>query len=168
MSKNEELQGSEFSTVSGPIGVNASYTTLSHTVAFLRQGEQSLLYPFRSLQRTLSTTISRCHMPKGTRQALAVSIDSHQQHSRLLHASRQCARVGFHSNVRNQSCRAPPKEHQILSGANGKREIFNFPVQSTTSRIGNLTRLILALVIRVTIYIHTYINTHVVQGVLKA
>ena len=29
-----------------------------------------------------------------------------------------------------------------FSGANGDREIFIFPVQLTTSRIGNLTRLI--------------------------
>ena len=31
---------------------------------------------------------------------------------------------------------------QILRGANGDREILFFPVQLTTSRIGNLTRLI--------------------------
>ena len=34
-----------------------------------------------------------------------------------------------------------------FSGAKGDREIFIFPVQLTTSRIGNLTRLILTLAI---------------------
>ena len=34
-----------------------------------------------------------------------------------------------------------------FSGANGDREIFIFPVQLTTSMIGNLTRLILILAI---------------------
>ena len=34
-----------------------------------------------------------------------------------------------------------------FSGANGDREIFIFPVQLTTSRIGNLTRLIHTLAI---------------------
>ena len=37
------------------------------------------------------------------------------------------------------------------SGTNEDREIFIFPVQLTTSRIGNLTRLILTLAICVTI-----------------
>ena len=43
-----------------------------------------------------------------------------------------------------------------LSGANGDREIFIFPVPLTTSRIGNLTQLILTLAIRDD---HTYIGT---------
>ena len=34
-----------------------------------------------------------------------------------------------------------------FSGANGDREILNFPVQLATSRIGSLTRLILTLAI---------------------
>ena len=34
---------------------------------------------------------------------------------------------------------------QIFSGANADREIIIFPVQLTTSRVGNLTRLILLL-----------------------
>ena len=42
-----------------------------------------------------------------------------------------------------------------FSGANADREIFIFPVQLTTSRIGNLTRLILPLAIYVTSSIHT-------------
>ena len=43
------------------------------------------------------------------------------------------------------------------SGANGDREIFIFSVQLTTSRIGNLTRLILALAIFDNYtYLHTY------------
>ena len=41
-----------------------------------------------------------------------------------------------------------------ISGADGDREMLIFPVQVTTSRIGNLTRLILTLAICVTI--HTY------------
>ena len=39
-----------------------------------------------------------------------------------------------------------------------RREIFIFPVQLTTSRIGNLTRLILLLLYVMTI--HTYIHTY--------
>ena len=38
-----------------------------------------------------------------------------------------------------------------ISGANADREIFIFPVQLTTSRIGNLTRLIHTLAVCVTI-----------------
>ena len=41
-----------------------------------------------------------------------------------------------------------------FSGVNEDREIFIFPVQLNTRRIGNLTRLILTLAICVTI--HTY------------
>ena len=44
-----------------------------------------------------------------------------------------------------------------FSGAKGDRGIFIFPVQLTTSRIDNLTRLILTLAICVTI---PYINRH--------
>ena len=39
-----------------------------------------------------------------------------------------------------------------FSCANEVREVFIFPVQLTTSRIGNLTRLILTLAICVTIH----------------
>ena len=38
-----------------------------------------------------------------------------------------------------------PSRGTKFSGANGNREHFIFPVQLTTSRIGNLTRLILTL-----------------------
>ena len=51
----------------------------------------------------------------------------------------------------------PSRETKCL-GANGDREILFFPVQLTTSRIGNLTRLINTLAICVT-YIDTYIDT---------
>ena len=44
------------------------------------------------------------------------------------------------------------------TGANGDRETFIFPVQLTTSRIGNLTRSIHTLAIRVTI--HLFIVKH--------
>ena len=44
-----------------------------------------------------------------------------------------------------------------LEGANADREIFIFPVELNTSRIGNLTRLIHTLATCVTI--HTYCAT---------
>ena len=40
-----------------------------------------------------------------------------------------------------------PSREDKFSGANADREIFIFPVQLTTSRIGNLTRLIHAFAI---------------------
>ena len=40
-----------------------------------------------------------------------------------------------------------PSGETKFSGVNGDREMFVFPVQLTTSRIGNLTRLILTLAI---------------------
>ena len=45
----------------------------------------------------------------------------------------------------------PVSRHQVLS-ANAGRETFIFPVQLTTSRIGNLTRLIHTLAICVSIH----------------
>ena len=42
-----------------------------------------------------------------------------------------------------------------FSGANGDRGVVVFPVQLTTNRIVNLTRLILTLAVCVTIRIHT-------------
>ena len=51
----------------------------------------------------------------------------------------------------NPSCEAK------FSGTYGDRGIFIFPVQLTTSRIGNLTRLIHTLLYVMTI--HTYIHT---------
>ena len=50
-----------------------------------------------------------------------------------------------------------PSRETKFSGANGDREIFIFPVQLTTSRTGNLTRLIHTLAICVTI--NTYNST---------
>ena len=47
----------------------------------------------------------------------------------------------------------------VFSGADGDREIFIFPVQLTTSRIGNLTRLIHTLAICDD---HTYIHIYLV------
>ena len=49
-----------------------------------------------------------------------------------------------------------PSRETKLSGANGDREKIIFPVQLTTSRIGNLTRLILTLAICDDHTIHTY------------
>ena len=45
-----------------------------------------------------------------------------------------------------------PSRETKFSGANADREIFIFPVQLTTCRIGNLTRLIHTLAICVTIH----------------
>ena len=47
-----------------------------------------------------------------------------------------------------------PSRETKSSGANADREMFIFPVQLTTCRVGNLTRLIHTLVICATI--HTY------------
>ena len=52
-----------------------------------------------------------------------------------------------------------PSRETKFSGANAGKEIFIFPVQPTTSRIGNLTRLIHTLALCVTI--HTYISTYI-------
>ena len=54
----------------------------------------------------------------------------------------------------------PISRDQILRYARGQGNII-FPVQLTTSRIGNLTRLIHTLLYVMTIhtYIHTYIHT---------
>ena len=51
--------------------------------------------------------------------------------------------------------RPNPSRETKLSGVNGVREMFIFPVQLTTSRIGNLTRLIHTLLDVMTV--HTYI-----------
>ena len=45
-----------------------------------------------------------------------------------------------------RDCRTPSRETKF-SGVNGDRGIFIFPVQLTTSRIGNPTRLILTLAV---------------------
>ena len=55
---------------------------------------------------------------------------------------------------------ASPFRETKFSGANGDRKIFKFPVQLITSRIGNLTRLILTLCLLYVIpYNNTYIHT---------
>ena len=51
-----------------------------------------------------------------------------------------------------------PSRETKFSGANADREILIFPVQLTTSRIGNNTRLIHTLAMYVTIHIHTNIH----------
>ena len=55
----------------------------------------------------------------------------------------------------------PVSGDQILRHARGQRNII-FPVQLTTSRIGNLTRLIHTLLYVMTI--HTYIRTYTVTA----
>ena len=47
-----------------------------------------------------------------------------------------------------------PSRETKLSGTNADKGVFIFPVQLTTSRIGNLTRLIHTLAICVTIHIY--------------
>ena len=55
-----------------------------------------------------------------------------------------------------------PSRETKFSDANGDREIFIFPVDLTTSRIGNLTRLIhiLAMCVTMHTYLHTYLCIH--------
>ena len=51
----------------------------------------------------------------------------------------------------------PNLSHETkFSGANGNRKMFIFPAQLTTSKIGNLTRLIHTLVYVMTIHTRTY------------
>ena len=59
----------------------------------------------------------------------------------------------------------PVSRDQILRHARGQGNII-FSVQLTTSRIGNLTRLIHTLLYVMTIhkYIHTYINTYTARS----
>ena len=54
--------------------------------------------------------------------------------------------------------RLNPSRETKFSGTHGDRGMFIFPVQLTTSRIGNLTRLIHTLLYVMTI--HTYIHTY--------
>ena len=61
--------------------------------------------------------------------------------------------------TRDGTGRSNPSRETKLSGANGDREMLIFPVQLTTSRIGNLTRLIYVMTI------HTYIHTVVLRFV---
>ena len=46
-----------------------------------------------------------------------------------------------------------------FSGANGDRKKFTFLVQLTTSKIGNLTRLVHTLLLIYVMTIHTYMHT---------
>ena len=55
--------------------------------------------------------------------------------------------------------RLNPSSEAKFSGTHEDRGIFIFPVQLTTSMIGNLTRLIHTLLYVMTIHIHTYIHT---------
>ena len=52
-----------------------------------------------------------------------------------------------------------PSRETKFSGANAYREIFISPLQLTTSRVGNLTRLIHTLAVCVTIYIRVLHNS---------
>ena len=56
-----------------------------------------------------------------------------------------------------------PYRETKFSGANGDREMSIFPVQLTTSRIGNLTRLIHSLLYVMTI--HTYYIIHALLSI---
>ena len=55
---------------------------------------------------------------------------------------------------------AEPVSRDQFSGANGDREIFIFPVQLTTSRIGNHTRLIHTLLYVMTIQTDIHTDRH--------
>ena len=57
----------------------------------------------------------------------------------------------------------PLARETTFSGANGEREIFIFPVQLTTSRIGTLTRLILLLLYVMNIHTYTHTGKNVEQ-----
>ena len=61
--------------------------------------------------------------------------------------------------------RSNPSYETRFSGANGDREIYIFPVQLTTSRIGNLAGLICTLLYVRTI--HTYIQYQDFNGVFS-
>ena len=56
------------------------------------------------------------------------------------------------SRLTRDATAKPVSQKTKFSGANRDREIFIFPVQLTTSRTGNLTRLILIISICVTIH----------------
>ena len=53
-----------------------------------------------------------------------------------------------------------PSRETKFSGANADSEIFILPIQLTTSRIGNVTRLIHTLTICVAIHIYTGGRSH--------
>ena len=56
-------------------------------------------------------------------------------------------------------CRTRLARLNSQASANADRKIFIFPVQLTTYRVGNLTRLIHTLAISVTIYNHVYLSS---------
>ena len=59
-----------------------------------------------------------------------------------------------------------PSRETKFSGTHGDMGMFIFPVQLTTSRIGNLTRLIHTLLYVMTLhrYIHTYYIDRYIHG----
>ena len=63
-------------------------------------------------------------------------------------------------SVRITSFLSDDYTHVLFSGTHGDRGILTFPVQLTTNRIGNLTRLIHTLLYVMTI--HTYIYIHAI------
>ena len=66
------------------------------------------------------------------------------------------ARVWRMSGLRRDGTDDPSRETKF-AGANGDRKIFIFPVQLTTGRIDNLTRLIYTLLNVLTIHRYIYI-----------
>ena len=60
----------------------------------------------------------------------------------------------------------PISRDQILRHARGQGNII-FPVQLTTSRIGNLTWLIHTLLYVMTIHTHTYIHSNITTIILQ-
>ena len=61
---------------------------------------------------------------------------------------------------------AEPSRETKFPGANGDRESIIFPIQLTTSRIGNLTRLILTLAICVMTLLTHSINEYILLYLL--
>ena len=88
-------------------------------------------------------------------------------------------RVGCESTwYKRETGRPNPSRETKFSGANADREMSIFPVQLTTSRIGNLTRLIHTLAMCVTVqdtalsrqkilrYYSVCVNSHIMYYVL--
>ena len=68
---------------------------------------------------------------------------------------------GEMSRLTRDGTAEPVSRYQILSREQGQGKKNTFPVQLTTSRIGNLNRLILTFAIQYVVTIHTYIHKYV-------
>ena len=86
-------------------------------------------------------------------EARSVNVKKTTKQQSILDAA---AEIGRNSVSKHQV--QPEYRDEQFSGASGDREIFVFPVELTTSRIGNLTRLILTLATYLCIYVY-YVMT---------